>query len=63
MGKFLILAALIVVAVILVAGIAVMAIGGETGKKWSNVLMRYRVIAQAVAVLILMMVLYASSQH
>lgn len=63
MGKFLILAALIVVAVVLVAGIAVMAIGGETGKKWSNVLMRYRVIAQAAAVLILMMVLYASSQH
>ena len=63
MGKFLILAALIVVAVILVAGIAVMAIGGETGKKWSNVLMRYRVIAQTVAVLILMAVLYASNQH
>jgi len=63
MGKFLILAALIIVALILVAGIVVMAIGGETGAKWSNRLMRYRVIAQAVAVAILMAVLYASSQH
>lgn len=63
MGKFLILASLIVVAVILIAGIAVMAIGGETGKKWSNVLMRYRVIAQAVAVLILMVVLYGATRH
>jgi hypothetical protein len=63
MGKILILVSLVVVALILFAGIAVMAIGGETGAKWSNVLMRYRVIAQAVAVAILMAVLYFSSQH
>ena len=63
MGKVLILVSLVVVALILFAGIAVMAIGGETGAKWSNVLMRYRVIAQAVAVAILMVVLYFSSQH
>jgi hypothetical protein len=63
MGKILILVSLVVVALILFAGIAVMAIGGETGAKWSNVLMRYRVIAQAVAVAILMVVLYFSSQH
>jgi ABC-type dipeptide/oligopeptide/nickel transport system permease subunit len=63
MSKILILVSLAVVALILFAGIAVMAIGGETGAKWSNVLMRYRVIAQAVAVAILMVVLYFSSQH
>jgi Hypoxia induced protein conserved region len=54
---------LAVVLVILIAGIVVMARGGETNAKWSNVLMRYRVLAQAVAVAILMIVLYASSQH
>ena len=63
MGKILILVSLVVVALILFAGIGAMAIGGETGAKWSNVLMRYRVIAQAVAVAILMVVLYFSSQH
>ncbi len=63
MGKILILVSLAVVAAILFAGIAVMAIGGETNAKWSNVLMRYRVLAQAVAVGILLVVLYFSSRH
>lgn len=57
-GKILIILALLVVAGTLVAGIAVMAIGGKTDAKWSNVLMRYRVLAQAVAVAILLAVLY-----
>jgi len=52
-----------VVAGTLIAGIAVMAIGGKTDAKWSNVLMRYRVLAQAVAVAILLAVLYFSSGH
>ena len=60
-GKILIILALLVVAGTLVAGIAVMAIGGKTDAKWSNVLMRYRVLAQAVAVAILLAVLYANS--
>jgi ABC-type dipeptide/oligopeptide/nickel transport system permease subunit len=62
-GKIAIVFSLLLVAGVLVAGIAVMAIGGETGKKWSNVLMRYRILAQAIAVAILMIVLYASSHH
>ena len=62
-GKVLILVSLAVVALILLGGIVVMTIGGETGAKWSNVLMRYRVIAQAIAVAILMAVLYFSSGH
>jgi hypothetical protein len=53
----------VAVAVILIGGIVVMAIGGETSSKWSNVLMRYRILAQAIAVAILMLVLYASSNH
>lgn len=63
MGKVLIVIALGVVALVLLAGIVVMAIGGETNSKWGNMLMRYRVLAQAVAVAILMAVLYFSSQH
>ena len=62
-GKVLMILSMVAVAGILVAGIVVMAIGGETGAKWSNVLMRYRILAQAIAVAILMAVLYFSSQH
>lgn len=60
-GKVLIVLSLVVVAAVLLGGIAVMAIGGETSAKWSNVLMRYRILAQAIAVAILMAVLYFSS--
>lgn len=60
-GKILIILALLAVAGTLVAGIAVMAIGGKTDAKWSNVLMRYRVLTQAIAVAILLAVLYFNS--
>ena len=58
--KILALVALVAVAVIMFAGIAVMAVGGDTGAKWSNRLMRYRILAQAVAVAILFAALYFS---
>jgi hypothetical protein len=61
--KILIILSLLVVAGTLIAGITVMAIGGRTDAKWSNLLMRYRVLAQAVAVAVLMLALYASNQH
>jgi hypothetical protein len=57
-GKILILAALAVVAFILLAGIVVMAIGGETSGRWSNLLMRYRIAAQAGALVIILVVVY-----
>ena len=57
-GKFLILAALAAVAAILLAGIVVMAIGGKTSARWSNVLMRYRILAQVGALLIILVVVY-----
>jgi tryptophan-rich sensory protein len=63
MGNVLIIVALIVVVVILMAGLVAMSIGGEVGEKWSNRLMRYRVLAQAVAICIILLVIYASSQH
>ena len=61
-GKILILVALGVVAAILLAGIAVMAVGGKVDAKWTNVLMRYRILAQAVALAILLAVLYFSQR-
>ncbi|HLY06171.1 MAG TPA: twin transmembrane helix small protein [Rhizomicrobium sp.] len=50
--------ALAAVVVILTAGLSTLFIGGEVQKHWSNRLMRYRVLAQAVAVLIVLAVLY-----
>ncbi len=60
-GSIIILLALGVVAAILLAGIVVMAIGGKTDARWSNVLMRYRIVAQAVALLIIALVVYIAS--
>jgi len=62
-GTILILIALGVVAAVLFAGIAVMAIGGRTSAKWSNVLMRYRIVAQAAALLIIALVVFLAAKH
>ena len=45
--------ALAAVVGILLFGVVSMAIGGKFDQKWSNRLMRMRVIAQAVAILLL----------
>jgi hypothetical protein len=63
MGPILVVIALGVVVAILLAGLFAMAIGGDVAKKWSNRLMRYRVLAQAVAILIVLAVVYFSAQH
>ena len=44
----------LVVLVILMIGITVFAKGGAVNRKYSNKLIRYRVIAQAIAVLIIL---------
>ena len=44
----------LIVLVILMIGITVFAKGGAVNRKYSNKLMRYRVIAQAIAVLIIL---------
>jgi len=44
----------LVVLIILMTGIGVFTKGGETNRKWGNRLMRYRIIAQAAAVLIIL---------
>jgi hypothetical protein len=61
-GNVAILIALGVVAAVLFAGITVMAIGGKTSAKWSNVLMRYRIVAQALALLIIAAVVFFASR-
>lgn len=52
---------MVVVVGTLIAGLAVMAKGGETSAKWSNVLMRYRILAQIVAFAVLLLALYERS--
>lgn len=52
---FILAAALcLVVLIVLMTGIGVFTKGGETNRKWGNRLMRYRIIAQAAAVLIIL---------
>jgi len=62
-GAIFIFVALGVVTAILLGGIVVMAIGGQTSSRWSNVLMRYRIIAQAVALLVIALVVYVASNR
>jgi tryptophan-rich sensory protein len=63
MGKVLVIIALGVVLAILLGGLFVMSLGGQVSREWSNRLMRYRVLAQAVAILIVLAVLYFSSSQ
>ena len=60
-GQILVGIATAVVAVILMIGLYSLFRGGEFARTNSNRLMRLRVVAQAVAVLIIMLVLYFSS--
>ncbi|HEY5046851.1 MAG TPA: twin transmembrane helix small protein [Rhizomicrobium sp.] len=55
--------AITTVALILLAGLYTLWVGGETSRTWSNRLMRYRVLAQFIAIVIIMTVLYFSSRH
>ena len=55
-------AACLVVVVILMLGIGGFAKGGEFNRKHANRLMRYRIYAQAIAVVLLLLFLYARSK-
>ncbi len=50
------------VACVLLAGLYTLWAGGETAATWSNYLMRVRVVAQFVAILIIMAVVYFSGR-
>ena len=63
MGKVVVAIAITAVAIILMGGLYTLWVGGDTARTWSNRLMRMRVLAQFIAILIIMLVLYISSQH
>ena len=62
-GKIIVGVAVLAVAVVLCLGLYTLWVGGDTARTWSNKLMRIRVLAQAVAVVIIMAVLYFSQSH
>ena len=62
-GKTIVLIAIIFVALILAAGLYTLFKGGDVSRSWSNRLMRMRVLAQFIAIIIIMAVLYFTSGH
>ena len=61
-GQALVVGSVLAVALVLMAGLYTLWIGGETSRNWSNRLMRIRVLAQFIAIIIIMSVLYFSSR-
>jgi len=57
-GKFVVGVAVMAVVLILLAGLYTLVVGGQTSLNWSNRLMRLRVLAQFIAILIILAVLY-----
>ena len=62
-GNLLVGVAIGVVALILIAGLYTLWAGGDVSLNWSNRLMRLRVLAQFIAVLIILAVLYFSGRY
>ncbi|MGB8365451.1 MAG: twin transmembrane helix small protein [Rhizomicrobium sp.] len=62
-GKFIVAVALGLVAFVLVAGLYTLWVGGDVSRTWSNRLMRIRVLAQFVAILIIIAVFYIMRRH
>src|SRR6476619_2806718 len=62
MGKLLVAIAVGIVFVVLCLGLYTLWRGGDTARTWSNRLMRIRVLAQFIAIVIIMMVLYLSQR-
>jgi hypothetical protein len=63
LGKTIVAVAIGLVACILMAGLYTLWAGGDVSRSWSNRLMRYRVLAQFVAIIIIMTVLYFTGHH
>src|SRR5258705_12621424 len=62
MGKLLVAIAVGIVFIVLCLGLYTLWRGGDTARTWSNKLMRIRVLAQAIAIVIIMAVLYFSQR-
>lgn len=52
-GSWIIVAGLFVMLMVLVAGLSLMLVGGPLDSRWSNALMRYHVLAQGMAFLVI----------
>ena len=61
-GKLLIGIAILIVAAVLVAGLYSMFRGGDFARSYSNKIMRYRIVAQFVAIILVLAVLYFSGR-
>lgn len=62
-GKLIVAVAIGLVACVLMAGLYTLWAGGDVARTWSNRLMRIRVLAQFIAILIIMAVFYAVRRH
>ena len=62
-GKVIVGIAVAAVALILTAGLYTLWMGGNVSRTWSNRLMRIRVLAQFVAIIIIMTILWITSKH
>lgn len=63
MGNAIIAVAVGVVFVVLCLGFYTLWRGGAVAATWSNKLMRIRVVAQAIAIVIVLLVLYFGQNH
>ena len=59
-GKIIVGIAVFSVAIVLCLGLYTLWVGGTTARTWSNKLMRIRVLAQFIAILIIIAVAYFS---
>jgi hypothetical protein len=57
-GKIIVSIALVVVTLVLFAGLYTLFKGGDVSRSWSNKLMRLRILAQFVAILLIIAVAY-----
>jgi heme A synthase len=61
MLNYLIIAAVVATALVLLVGVFTMARGGDFNQKYGNKLMRLRILMQAVAVVLIMLGLWVAS--
>jgi hypothetical protein len=55
--------AVALVACVLMAGVYTLWVGGDVARSWSNRLMRIRILAQLVAIIVVVVVFYVMRRH
>lgn len=61
-GNAVVAIAVVLVALVLAGGLYTLWVGGETSRTWSNRLMRLRVLLQAIAIAVIMLVIYFTAR-